>query len=51
MKEGDSSQEEEVTLKTTFMNENLDISMEELKEPMKIIHEKMKNTPQDHTYY
>ena len=38
------SQEEEVPLQASFMDENLDINIEELNEPMKCIHEAKKTT-------
>ena len=45
-----ASQEEDVPLQANFIDENLDINMEELNEPMEVIHEPMKNIPGDHTY-
>ena len=45
-----ASQEEDVPLQANFIDGNLDINMEEINEPMEVIHEPMKNTPGDHTY-
>ena len=45
-----TSQEEEVPLKAKFIDENLDINMEEFNEPTEVIHESMKIVPGDHTY-
>ena len=45
-----ASQEEDVPLQANFIDENLDINMEELNEPMEGIHEPMKIIPGDHTY-
>ena len=45
-----TSQEEEIPLQANFIDENLDINMEELNEPMEFIHEPMKTIPRDHTY-
>ena len=56
MREGDitratsTSQEEEVPQQGNFIDENLDINMEELNESMEVIHETMKIIPGDHTY-
>ena len=45
-----TSQEEEIPLQANFIDENLDINMEKLNEPMEFIHEPMKTIPGDHTY-
>ena len=45
-----TSQEEEVPLQANFIDETLDINIEELNEPMEIIYEPMKIIPGDHTY-
>ena len=56
MRDGDitpatsTSQEEDVPVQANFIDKNLDINMEELNEPMEIIHELMKIIPGDHTY-
>ena len=56
MREGDitlatsTSQGEKVPLQANFIDENLDINMEELNEPTEVIHEPMKIIPGDHTY-
>ena len=56
VKEGDikpttsTSQEEEVPLQANSMDGNWDINMEELNEPMKVIHEPMKIIPRDQRY-
>ena len=56
MRDGDitpatsTSQEEDVPVQANFIDKNLDINMEELNEPMEIIHEQMKIIPGDHTY-
>ena len=44
------SQEEELPLQGNFIDKNLDINLEELNEPMQIIHEPMKTIPGDRTY-
>ena len=44
------SQEDEVPLQASFIDENLDINMEERNEPMKVIHEAKEIIPGDHTY-
>ena len=45
-----TSQEEEVPLQANFIDENLDIIIGELNEPIEVIHEPMKVVPGDHTY-
>ena len=45
-----TSQEDEVPMLANFLDENLDINMEELNEPMEVIYEPMKTIPGDHTY-
>ena len=56
VKEGDIasatsiSQEEEVPLQANSKDENLVINMEELNEPMAVIHESMKIIAGDHTH-
>ena len=45
-----TSQEEEVPLQASFIDENLDINMEELNKPMKVILEPMKVIPGGHLY-
>ena len=42
-------QEKKVPQQANFIDENLDINMEELNEPMKFIHEPMKIIPGDYT--
>ena len=44
-----TSQEEEVPLQANFIDENLDIIIGELNEPIEVIHEPMKVVPGDHT--
>ena len=36
-----TSQEEDVPVQANFIDKNLDVNMEELNEPMEIIHEQM----------
>ena len=43
------SQEEQLPLQASFMDEGLEINMEELNEPMKVIHEAKKIIRGDHT--
>ena len=45
-----TSHEEEVPLQANFIDETLDINIEELNEPMEIIYEPMKIILGDHTY-
>ena len=45
-----TSQEQEVLLQADFIDENLDINVEELNKPMEVIHEPMKTIPGGHTY-
>ena len=45
-----TSQEEEIPLQANFIDENLDINIEEINEPMEFIHEPMKTILEDHTY-
>ena len=44
-------QKEEVPLQANCIDENLDINMEELNEPMEVIYETIKIILGDHTYY
>ena len=41
----------EVSLQANFIDENLEINIEELNEAMEVIHELIKIIPGDHTYY
>ena len=45
-----ASQEEEVPLQTNFIDENLDITVKELNEPMEVIHEPIQIIPGDHSF-
>ena len=45
-----TSQEKEEPLQANFVDEHLDINMEELNESMEVIHEPMKIIPGGHTY-
>ena len=45
-----TSQEEEIPVEANLIDENLDINMEKLNEPMEFIHELMKKIPEDHAY-
>ena len=45
-----TSQEEEVSLQASFIDENLDINIEELNKPMEVILEPMKVIPGGHLY-
>ena len=45
-----TSQEDEEALQANFIDEHLDINMEELHESLEVIHEPMKIIPGDHTY-
>ena len=45
-----TSQEEEKPLPANFIDENLDINVEELNESMEVFHEPMKIIPGHHTY-
>ena len=45
-----TSQGEEVPLQANFIDENLDINLEERNEPMEVIHELMKIISGDHAY-
>ena len=55
MREGDITpatfQKEEVPLQANCIDENLDINMEELNEPIEVIYETIKIILGDHTYY
>ena len=46
-----TSREEEVTLQANFLDQNLDINMEGLDEPIDVIHEPIKIISGDRTYY
>ena len=46
-----TSQEDEVLLQANFIDENLDINVEELNEPIEVIHKPMKIISEDHTYW
>ena len=55
MREGDITpatfQKDEVPLQANCIDENLDINMEELNEPIEVIYETIKIILGDHTYY